>query len=210
MRSVLLTTSYFPSVQYCSKLVHFTDIYLEYYDNYDRQTYRNRCNILSANGAICLSIPVIKPAVDRQKTGEVLIDYSYNWQRNHFQAIKSAYRKSAYYDYYIDELESFFKIQEKSLFMQNYKILLKLLEIIGIDRNIRITKEYAESNPSFIDLRYTMQPKIQKNSEDPHFFPQPYHQVYPEKFRFMPNLSVLDLIFNEGPLCLQFLEESYK
>jgi hypothetical protein len=199
----VLFSSYFPNIRYFSKFLIYDSIVIDILENYTKQTYRNRCNIMSANGISQLSVPVKKNFHCHVK--DIEIDYSENWQTNHYRAILSAYKNSAFYEYYIDDIMPFFERKEKFLLDLNSKILEKTFEIIRLNPNFRYSEEFVTDN-SIHDFRETIHPKPQKNTEDPDFRPAEYIQVFSERHGFCPDLSILDLIFNEGPMSLNYLK----
>jgi hypothetical protein len=176
------------------------DILIEVNDTYAKQTYRNRCNIYSANGTLPLTVPVVKNLHTPVK--DILIDYSENWQKNHFRSILSAYKNSAFYEFYFPEFEVFFTKKEKYLIDLNVKILDKLLESYGIVKKYDLTDSFIKE-PNCIDHRDKIHPKASKHILDADFVPIEYYQVFSDKFGFIPNLSSIDLLFNEGPMALQ-------
>lgn len=201
-KKILLSTGYFPPVQYFSKLIKYENIFIEKYENYIKQTYRNRCIILSANGLQTLSIPIKKESGRKTKISDIKIDYTTNWQKNHFRSISSAYFSSPFYEFYIDAFLIFFEKKYKYLFDLNLDIIKALLGELEEYKNIYFTKSYI-SNPNFDDFRTKIHPK--KNFPDLDFVPKKYTQVFSEKFEFQKNLSILDLLFNEGPAGIGFL-----
>lgn len=108
MKKILLNTAYFPPIQYLSKIKDYEEVIIEQYEHYGKQSYRNRCDIMTANGVMTLSVPVIKATSKKILTKETCIDYSTSWQKLHFKGIESAYKNSPYYDYYMDHFTSFF------------------------------------------------------------------------------------------------------
>ncbi len=205
--SVILSTAYFPPIQYYSKILNYKNIIIEADESYLKQSYRNRCNILSANGAISLIIPIEKSNLGKN-IKDTKIEYCTAWQREHLQAIKSAYKSSAYYDYYIDDLMMFFEREEKFLLDFNLKIISEINKIIGIERNIELSNKFLKEYLDISDYRYTIHPKASQQKEDKNFNVQKYYQVFSDKFDFIENLSILDLIFNEGPLSYEILKKS--
>jgi len=111
MQPVLLSTAYFPPIAYFAKIVQSNRIIIEAEENYHKQTYRNRCIILGANGPLNLVLPILHGPEKKQKIRQVIIDYNNNWQQIHSRALESAYRNSPYYDYYIDDINPFFQNQ---------------------------------------------------------------------------------------------------
>lgn len=199
----LLSTAYFPNVQYMSKFLA-GKVVVEKYETYPKQTYRNRCNILSANGVLPLSVPVQKNF--HTLTKDIRIDYSEMWQRNHYTALKSAYRNSPYYDYYFYKIERFFEQKETFLVDLNAKILETLFSMLKIEADWSFTTDYVSVPNGFCDMRDSISPKPSRNKPDTAFVPKPYIQVFADRFDFVPNLSILDLIFNVGPESKECLE----
>ncbi|MGL5682323.1 MAG: WbqC family protein [Marinifilaceae bacterium] len=203
----LLTTSYFSPIQVFSILNKCKDVYFEQFEHYGKQSYRNRCHILSANGVLALTVPVVKASNQKILTKDVRIDYATNWQKLHFKGIESAYKNSAFYDYYIDDFMPFFEQKETFLLDLNLKVLDTLKEFINIDTNIHLTQDYIRDNDQYIDLRNIIHPKASRIVENIEFTftPKEYHQTFGQRFPFTPNLSILDLLFNEGPDAKQYL-----
>ena len=198
----LLSTAFFPNVQYMSKfLAH--DVVIEKYETYPKQTYRNRCNILSANGVLPLSVPVQKNC--HTLTKDIRIDYSEMWQRNHLTVLKSAYKNSAFYDYYFYKFEPFFDKKEVFLVDLNEKILNQLFLVLKINVEFSFTTDYVFDASDYADFRDCISPKPSKNRPDDSFVAKPYVQVFSDRFEFVPNLSILDLLFNVGPESRDYL-----
>ncbi len=199
-KTLCVTTAYYPPVQYFFHIGRHSSICVEQYESYGKQSYRNRCRILSANGVLTLSVPVSQKNGGKFLTKEAEIDYSENWQRLHLRTIVSAYKNSPFYDYYIDELHPFFEKKEKYLLDLNNAILSKLLEIIGLKRKIHLTEDYITSLPEAFDLREVIHPKeARRKAPDLLFTAHPYTQTFAERFPFEANLSILDLLFCTGP-----------
>ncbi|PLX06262.1 MAG: hypothetical protein C0596_17460 [Marinilabiliales bacterium] len=205
MSQILLNTAYFPNIQYMSKFVAYDKVIIEVNDTYAKQTYRNRCVIYSANGSLPLSIPVIKN--NRTAVKDVQIDYIEDWQKAHYRAILSAYKNSAYYDFIYPDFENIFIKKEKFLIDLNNKILDLIFDSFGFEKNYQFTDDYIK-NPDCLDFRDKIHPKKSKNFNDSSFKQAKYYQVFEEKYGFIENLSVLDLLFNEGPIGLKILQES--
>jgi len=206
--SILIELHYLPSVQYFSKLFHYEKVVLEGHENYSKGTYRNRCHIAAANGVQRLSIPLKKGKNRQQNIREVEISYDEHWQSEHWHSIKSAYGNSPYFEFYVDELQPFFKQKETFLWDWNMGLLQKMVELLQVDCALELSEKYVttkevEESPTAslrqLDLRNSIQPKISRHKEDPNFEPARYGQVFMEKHGFLGNLSTLDLLFCVGP-----------
>lgn len=206
-KRILLSTAYFPPIHYFSFLVNSEEIFFEKFENFIKQTYRNRCIILTANGILNLSIPVKKSGKLKTLIKDVEIDYKTKWQKNHFKSIESAYKSSPFFDFYIDDLIIFFEKRYKFLYDYNLEIINSLKDILMIDFEIKETSDFIElEKNNFNDLRYSFSPKyVEKTAIN---YPK-YNQVFKEKFDFIPNLSILDLIFNLGNETCDYLKTGF-
>jgi hypothetical protein len=187
---VILSVAYMPNVQYFSKLLH-EKVIIEQHENYLKQTFRNRCEILAANGIIALTVPV-KRAGSKMKIRDVKIDYSGDWQKIHWRTIISAYRSSPFFEYYIDDFLPFYEKKETFLFDFNCNLLYKLIELTGIKVDITLSDTYLHEYENDCRTMITPGKKLSEYSA------VPYYQVFGDKFGFQPNLSILDLLANEG------------
>ncbi len=206
MEKVLLSTAYLAPIQYYSKLLKYGEVFIEIHENYPKQTYRNRCNIYGANGLLCLSIPV-KKIQTKTKTKDIKIDYVTNWQKLHWKSIESAYRSSPYFEYYADDFLPYFT--KKTDFLIDYNAALQemIIDLIGFQVKINLTNNYilaAELESD--DFREIINPK--KNVNDSNFKSVEYIQVFSSKTRFIPNLSIIDLLFNVGSDTLSLLKST--
>ncbi|MCR9013272.1 WbqC family protein [Gabonibacter chumensis] len=199
MKKILLNTAYFPPIQYLSKIKDYEEVIIEQYEHYGKQSYRNRCDIMTANGVMTLSVPVIKATSKKILTKETCIDYSTSWQKLHFKGIESAYKNSPYYDYYMDHFTSFFTKKEKYLLDLNTKIIHEILDILSLNNTIALSTDYVNTPDHCDDFRDVIHPKPSRRRFNDPFVAKPYHQTFAERFPFAPNLSVMDLLFNEGP-----------
>lgn len=200
MSNIVLSTSYFAPIQYYCKLIQYDTILIEQWENYSKQSYRNRCNIMGANGVLPLSIPVIKATHKKMLTKDVKISYDTNWQKLHWKGIESAYKSSPYYEYYIDDLERFFNQKWDYLLEYNQEIQNTICEILEIDPKIQLTEDFVElKQEEIVDFRNAIHPKASKAILDNSFQAEEYTQVFSDKHPFASNLSILDVVFNLGP-----------
>ena len=207
-KAALVTTAYFGPVQYFSKFLDHETRMIEIYDHYSKQTYRNRCNIYGANGILPLSIPVLKGPEHKTRVRDIRMDDTKKWKKLHWKGIESAYRHSPFFEFYMDEIHSFFRKNYRFLIDLNTEILNVILSHLDIDPEFSFTSAFAEHpGDTAMDYRELIHPKTGL-SEDPHFKVIPYHQVFSGKHGFLPNLSILDLLFNEGPNSRMILEKS--
>ena len=200
---VLLSTTYFGPVQWYQKLHRYDHVWLERMENFQKQTYRNRCIIASPNGALALTIPVTH---DEGKTlmRDIRISDHGNWRRLHWNALQTAYGESHFFEYYADELHPFFEKRWEYLYDFNLEITLLLCQWLDIQPDIHHTETYARPEETAMDdFRSAIRPK--HSEEDPDFSPKEYYQVYRSSYGFIPNLSILDLLFNEGNESVFFL-----
>jgi hypothetical protein len=194
----VLSTAYLGPVQYFTKFALYSKVYIEQHETYLKQSFRNRCYICGANGRIALVVPVKRTAGNLTKTKDLLVDYDTSWQRVHWNSIVSSYRSSPFFEYYEDNLKPFYVTKEKRLLDLNQKILQMMIDLLDIDVEIHLTnafiKHYDEA-----DLRLAINPKKRLARDDSRFIARGYGQVFMEKHGFLPNLSIIDLLFNEGP-----------
>jgi len=182
------------------------NIIIERHENYLKQTYRNRCRILSANDVLNLTIPVKKVSSVKQIINHVKTEQDFNWKKEHWNSIVSAYSKSSFFLYYSDEFESVFRNeQEDNLFEFNLTLLKVILKLLKKEAEFSFSEKYEKTySDEFVDLRNFFSPK-NPNSEKELVFTKNYLQVFSDKFPFRENLSVIDLLFNKGPESLEFL-----
>jgi hypothetical protein len=207
-KSILLSTAYFPPIQYFSKLTLFEKVFIEQFENFTKQTYRNRCVILAANGPVSLIVPVVKGRTRKTGIKDLLISYDTEWQRNHWRTLFSAYNSSPFFEFYKDDIRPFFEVRKKFLLELNLEILEKLCELLEIRNRPILTRGFEELPAGTVNFREILSPKMQKAESDPHFQSRQYTQVFHQNFGFLPNLSILDLLFNEGPKSVQILKQS--
>jgi hypothetical protein len=205
-QAVLLSTAYLCPVQYFNKLVNYEKVFIDYYEHYSKQSFRNRCVILSANNTLNLSIPVTKSSSLKMYTKDVCIDYDKRWMQIHFRAFESAYRSSPFYFYYWDDLLDIYNKKHKFLIDLNEELMFVILNLINGNRVINFTAGYKKVPCLFDDFSEIIHPKARIKKPDEHFIAKKYYQVFESKFGFIPNLSIIDLLFNMGPDSYEILK----
>ena len=213
MSTALLQTTYFGPIQWYQKLYRYDHCLIEQYDSYQKQTYRNRCVIATANGMQALTFPV-EHTDEKMLTKDLRISDHNNWRRIHWNALMSAYSESPFFDYYADDIHPFFEKKYDFLIDFNEAIRQKICELMDIQSDVEYTQSFLSpltSNPSpithhpspLIDFREVINAKHPQADAD--FHPQRYWQVFEGKHGFQANLSILDLLFNMGPESIFYL-----
>lgn len=209
MASVLLSSTYFGPIQWYQKLYRHECCYIEKYDHFIKQTYRNRCQIATTQGVQTLSIPVEKFDTPKCLMRDVRISDHANWRHVHWNALVSAYGESPFFEFYEDDIRPFFTKKWTFLYDFNFEIMQKMCELLDIEPNIQETTTYVNADdlplqmPQITDLRDVIRPK--HPLPDGAFTPRPYYQVYARKHGFIPNLSILDLLMNMGNEAVLYL-----
>lgn len=199
MQTVLLSSLYLAPIQYYSKLFRSEEATIETDDNYQKQSYRNRCIIAAANGPLALSIPIEKPQELKCKMKEIKIADHGNWQHFHWNAIISAYNSSPFFEYYKDDFSLFYEKKTTYLFDHNEQLRTLICNLLDIDTPTGYTSSFVEQTPpNTTDLREAIHPKRDWHKTDQQFVAKPYYQVFAEKRPFIQNLSIIDLLFNMG------------
>ena len=207
--NTIFSIAYLPPVEYLAHLLSAKNPVIEQHDNYIKQTYRNRCDIVAANGIISLTVPVAKGRRLKVKTKDLEISYDERWQALHWRSIVSAYNSSPFFEYYMDDFKPFYEKKYKFLFDYNVALLQVILNALDYSQNIKLTEEYMSNlGDNIIDYRDVIHPKKDFKLVDPSFKMQEYRQVFNNRLPFAPNLSVIDLIFNKGPEAIDYLEDS--
>jgi len=209
-KDILLELHYLPSIQYFSKLVQHPCVFIEQCENYHKGGYRNRAYIAGANGKTRLSIPLQKGKNQQQSIREVRISYQESWYAAHWVAIRSAYGNSPYFEHYADEIKACYDAKPEFLFDFNLLLLKTLIGLIGIDVRLAFNTTYQAEPQGILDFRNRIHPKDPLGNMDDHFHIHPYSQVFQEKIGYLPNLSVIDLLFCTGPQSIQLLEHTLR
>ncbi len=204
--NTILSSTYFGPVQWYQKLAGSDTVYLEQHDHFIKQTYRNRCVIATTQGPQALTVPVESPQglrIDKTELKDVRISDHGAWRHLHWHALQSAYGESPFFEFYADDLRPFFEKRWDFLFDFNLAITRKMCELLDIEPHIELTEAYMPCREDAVDYRDAIRPK--HPLPDASFSPRPYYQVYQQKFGFLPNLSILDLLFNEGNEAVLYL-----
>lgn len=205
MEAILVHLPYFGTVLHFMELVKPAAIYLENEDNYQKQTYRNRTNIYGANGLLSLNIPVKhlnSPGVKQhQKYRDVRIENDFKWQQQHWKSLKAAYQTSPFFEFYEDDLAPLFQNKETFLMDFNYKCFDLVCDCLQLIIPYTKTTEFVKKPVGMIDRRDLINAKKMVEI-------LPYPQVFQEKTGFLHNLSILDLLFNEGPNSVNYLRKN--
>ncbi|KQS28429.1 WbqC family protein [Pedobacter sp. Leaf194] len=200
--TAILPLFYLPPVSYFTKLQQLNPGFLlEKYEHFPKQTYRNRASIYSPNGKLDITVPVVRGSKMRTAMKDVKISYDFNWQRLHWMSLESCYRSSAYFEFYEDELLPFYTKKFEFLFDYNLELLQWLTKKLKLNVEYKFTSEYLDELPSSMNYREMMSPK----KSDDLVNNKPYYQVFEDKHQFLPNLSIVDLLFNQGPQARLYL-----
>ncbi|MBQ8673855.1 MAG: WbqC family protein [Bacteroides sp.] len=207
--SLLLSSAYLAPVQWYSKLLSDGPILVEQHEHYTKQTYRNRCTIAAPDGPLALSIPTVKPYSPKCPMRDIRISDHGNWRHQHWNAIESAYNQTPFFAYYKDDFRPFYEKQYEFLLDYNEELCCLICSLIDLQPDLRRTDSYlpaTSADPAITDLREAIHPK--HTQDDPQFIPRPYYQVFADRLGFLPNLSIIDLLFNMGPESLIVLQQS--
>jgi len=204
-REILLSTAYFPPVQYMSLINEAGKVLIEREENYIKQTFRNRCYILTANGLMALSVPVLEGSFHKRAIKEIRIDYSRRWQQIHLRSIYSSYKAAPFFDYFYEKVEKIITKKHSFLLDLNIESLRALCEFMDIGAEVSYTDHFEPVKRNKPDWRYLISPK---NKEMATMFSyKRYIQVFYDRFDFIPGLSSLDLVFNTGPDAVNYLPD---
>ncbi|XOV67971.1 MAG: WbqC family protein [Fluviicola sp.] len=192
-------TTYFGSVIYYQSLVKHSHVLIETKEHFPKQSYRNRCDILSADGILSLSIPVKKPFGSKTPTDDIQLANNENWRARHWRAIKTAYQSAPYFDYYGIEVHDLIHRKDELLMDLNAAITARIIEWLDLPLTIGKTDAFRPIQPE--DPRELLVDKNRNNE----FEKSPYIQVFPSEHSFTPNISILDAIMCAGPLARNLL-----
>jgi hypothetical protein len=205
--TLLIDLQYFPSLVLYKSLYKFSNIVFEQYETYQKMSFRNRCQITGATGLINLSVPLVKGRDQKTLIREVRISDRQPWQAQHWKTIISCYNRSPWFEFYRDELEQLYKKPVEFLVDWNWRCFEWSLRVLGLEIPTSLTVKYEKiyGGSDFVDWRGLILPK--KREEGGGQFPK-YRQVFEERIGFIPNLSVLDLLFCEGKEAIRYIRSS--
>lgn len=201
MTDILIYPTYFPSISHYVAIAQAENVMLEVEDNFQKQTNRNRTYIYSPNGVQLLNIPIKHSRNAHQKTNDVQLETAFDWQKQHFKSLEAAYRSSPFFEYFEDELMPIFTKKHKFLLDLNLETMQLVHKCLGMEFKVQKTVEYFHDVPDVRDLRH-----LARGKKDAAQF-EPYTQVFGDKNGFLNNLSILDLLFNEGRFALEYLQK---
>jgi hypothetical protein len=197
----LLPMFYLPPIEYFTVLNQYKpDILMEKHEHFPKQTYRNRAHIYSPEGVLQLVVPVVKGSKVHTPVKDVKISNDFAWQRLHWLGLQACYRRSAYFEFYEDDFARFYEERFTHLFDYNEELMQMILKFLKMPIAMQYTDEYHREHPQLTDFRNTLHPKKEAAAEQ-----KPYFQVFEERKGFLKNLSIVDLLFNQGPQSVHYL-----
>lgn len=198
---ILIHPTYFPCIAQFAAMIQAENVTFEFFDNYQKQTYRNRAYIYGANGKLLMNIPVSYTQKNRQLYKDIEISYAENWQAQHWKTLVSAYKTSPFFEFYEDEFKPLFEIKHKYIIDFNFECLQVVFNCLQLNLIFEKSLIFEKIVNNTKDLRYLVNAR-----KEPEFKFDRYFQVFEDKHGFIPNLSILDLLFNEGPNTVSYLK----
>ncbi len=209
-KAVLLESQYLAPIQYYAKLVEYPKVYIEQCEHFIKSTYRNRCYLAGPDGSQRLSVPLKKGKSNQRKNiREVKIFHGNKWRHKHWKSLCSVYRATPYFEFYEDRFEPFYKNKYEYLFDFNQELMEFILSCFDIEVDIEYTSTFEKDPPDdILDFRSGVHPHPDKGKKDPQFSPPRYPQIFEDRTGFLPNMSIVDLLYNKGPEGVELLRES--
>ena len=201
MNTILIHPSYFPSVSHFVAMAQADLVTFEMEDHFQKQTNRNRMYIYSPNGIQLLNIPVKHSKEAHQKIKEVRLETAFDWQKQHFKSLEAAYRTSPFFEYFEDDIRTVFEKKHSFLMDLNMETMALVSKCLGLTFDYDETEEYFHTVTDKVDYRGLVNGKKDLSQFEP------YTQVFGEKHGYLNNLSILDLLFNEGRYALEYLKK---
>ena len=200
-KGLLLPALYLPNISYLQAIKNNEGpILIEQFENFPKQTYRTRSEIATANGILNLYVPIVHGRKERVVMKDVKINYDHPWQRLHWLSLQTAYRSSPYFEYYEDDFKQFYDKEYELLLDYHVDQLKLILKLLKLNREISFTEKYEAVHSDELDYRSEIHPKKPSLITNQ----KPYYQVFEEKTGFIPNLSIIDLLFSQGPQSKNF------
>lgn len=202
-KKLLIELPYLGNLAFYQLLTRYDEVYIERHEFFQKASYRNRCEVAGPNGRLTLSVPVVGGKDKKQYYNEVKISYEHPWLKDHWNSFTAGYRRSPYFEFYEDKFEAIYTKKHELLFDFNLDLFELTLELLKLPIKVQFTSNYQkDAGPEFDDYRSYFLPK--KNQDCAIEYPQ----VFGERTGFLSNLSIADLLFNEGPHALQLIKNS--
>lgn len=195
---MIYSTNYFGSIPYFQSIAQCNEIVIDIHEHYKKQTWRNRTQILESNGPMYLSVPIMRPNGSKTSIENVRITHDIDWRKDHWKALQSSYKHAPYFFYYGDQIKELIYQEENVLQLYNTKILMQILKWLDLNIDVTFSNAYIIPENSN-DFRIA----LDKKQFDLH--QKQYIQVFSDKYPFSPNLSIIDLLMNEGPLARNYI-----
>jgi hypothetical protein len=204
-QTAILSTAYLPPIQYINKLLNYNHCVIDRHEYFIKQTYRSRCNVYSPHGLFTLSIPLVKRN-HKQAVKDIKISYDVKWQEHHWRTIEAAYRRSPFFEFYEDDFKPFYKDKKMEYLIDfNEALLQVILSLLKIKTKYSYNDLFIEYNTNNKDdFRRIISPK-ENLLLDASLTIKPYSQVFDNKYGFIENLSIIDLLFNQGNRSVEFI-----
>ena len=203
-QSSVLFSAYLAPIQYFSILSKSESCIIDYHEHFVKQTYRSRCEIYSPNGLLTLSIPLVKRN-HQQAIKDMKISYDYNWQTLHWRSLESSYRRSPFFEFYEDDFYPFYHDKKFEYLVDiNEEMQQLVLKLLKLKVNYSFSSSYIKEINDGKDYRKTLSPKDSKNIKEA-YLAKEYIQVFQSRHNVIPNLSIVDLLFNQGNKALDYL-----
>lgn len=200
--TAILSSAYLAPVNYYSCLKNYPNCLIEKHENFIKQTYRSRCDIYTPNGVKTLSIPLVKRE-HRQSIKDIRISYDYDWQKLHWRTLESSYRRSPFFEFFEDDFYPYYHDKKFDFLIDlNEALQQEVFALLKMKPSYKYTDAYIKEYANIVDLRNTLAPKA---GTDIIFETKPYSQVFETRHGFIPNLSILDLLFNQGNRATEFI-----
>jgi len=199
--NIILDNQCCPPISYFALLLKAENCLIEKHENFVKSSNRNRCRIAGPNGLQMLSIPIDSGKSHRQLFKDIISSNAIDWQKNHWQSLCSSYRRSPYFEFYEDELKPLFADNSVLIFDLNTQIIKKIIGLLKLDISLAYTTSYQKDYDGFLDARNL----YKENMFSPAL--PPYIQVFGDRHPFLNDISILDLLFNQGPQAKEYLQQ---